>query len=356
MAAPLESMSESFETTPPTKSSLSEYRQKISSEFFKNIYDQFVETFKCRMDRYKGYHIVGVDGDEFDILPSKDLLKHGYRGYPLKDGQETHYLKMYTVRCVDLLSSVVIDFRESHANNEISLAIPMIESLPPKTISIYDRFYLSGKIIEAHEKEGQFFLARCKKGSTFKEVVSFYASNKRRSYFYYDDIKINLIKVKNPNGEDIVLATNISIDDWSNKELANLYTLRWDNETSNRDSTSTLKLEQWHTKFYNGILQEIYVHLTMINVVKMTIFIEGGYEINLETNETKKSNFKFIYSIIMNLFPKMVRNAFSYCLQKLRFNINRTIELRKRRSRSYLRETKKRGKIYKNVSVVSRRT
>ena len=117
--------------------------------------------------------------------------------------KETHYLKMHVVRCVDLLSGVILDFRESPKNDEIGKAVEMIKSLPSRTIAIFDRLYLTKRIIEASVENSTFFLARCKSGSTFKEIIEFYKSNKYRDYFFCTvngdkKIKINLVKVVNP--------------------------------------------------------------------------------------------------------------------------------------------------------------
>lgn len=351
----LEKVASFFKLLPPVKSALSQYRKKISYLFFKNIFYIIVRQFMPTMKRYKDYHIVGIDGDEFNLPPTNDILKEGYKGYPVGEDEETHYLKMYVVKCVDLMSNVVLNFKNSHFNDEIHFAIEMLHELPKKTIAIFDRLYLSKKLIEAHAQNGIIFLARCKTGSTFSEIVEFYKSNKRRSFFLYNGIKINLIKKINATGKVIILATNLDISDWTNKELENLYTLRWDTESNNRDMTCTLQIEQWHSKFFNGIMQEIYVNLIMMNITKITIYSEGGYKINLEKNETIKSNFKFMFTIITDLLPNLINNEIKKHIKKIRYHISKTIEKRFRLVRSYPRVIKKRGKTYKNATLVQRR-
>jgi len=356
----------------PVKSALSAFRKTISYIFFKDILDQQINQFTAKMKTYKGYHIVGMDGDDYNIKPSQDLLDNGYRGYSvtIKDQKlneiknETHYLKMYIVRCVDLLSGVVIGFKESSINDEIGKACELFSELPRKTIAIFDRLFLSKRLIESATKNSTYFLARCKSDKTFKEISAFYTSNKRRSSFLFttqegEKVTVNLIKVANPRSKKkdkfIVLATNLNIKEWKSKELANLYTLRWDCETSNRDSTSVLKLEQWHTQFYNGILQEIYAHLIIFNLTKISIYQNGGYKINLKNNITKKANFKFIFTHIVESLYKIMHNKIRGVFSKLKIFIKSTIEIRERLSRSYLRQVKRKGKQYKNASLVKKR-
>lgn len=308
------------------------------------------------MKEYRGHHLIAMDGDQLDLPASKDILEKGYRGFPVRAKRESHYPRMYSVKAVDLLSGVVLNFEESVNNDEISHAISILPSLPKKTIVIYDRYYLSERLIEGHINNGQEFIARCKSGSTFKEITAFYNSQKKRGLFLFKGKRIYLIKVINPKSKEaIVIATTLEIKEWSNKEIAKLYTLRWDIESNNRDSTSTMKLEQWRTKFYNGIMQEVYAHLILMNLSKITIFLEGGYHIDLEEDVTKKSNFKLVLSTFIDKFSSIVTNAIDKAIGVLRFYINKSIEKRKRLSRAYDRKIKKSHRRY-NIVFTARRS
>ena len=341
---------------PASKSALAQFRKSISYDLVKEQYDTIIQTFMPHMRTYRGYYLVAFDGDQYDLPASEDILDHGYRGFPVDKETETHYPKMYTVKALDLLSGAAIGFKESAKNDEIARALEILPSLPRKTIAIYDRLYLSERLIDGHIENGQDFIARCKSGSTFKEIVSFFESNKRRSFFYYNNKRINLIKVVNPkSGEKIVLATTLDLLFWGNKEMANLYTLRWDVESNNRDSTSTMKIEQWRTKFYNGIMQEIYGHLVIQCMTKIAIYSEGGYQIDLEKNEVNKSNFKLILSAFVDSFSDLAQGFADDIVNKLRFYIVRSKEKRIRLKRSYDREIKKSGKKYRMATKVKRR-
>ena len=92
----------------------------------------------------------------------------------------------------------------------------------------------------------------------------------------------------------------------------------------------------------------------MMNITKMTIFLEGGYFVNLKENTTKKANFKFILSVIFDLIPKIMKNKMSSIISDIRNQIRLSSENRKRLFRSAIRQTKKRGKSYKNASVVKK--
>lgn len=339
----------------PVKSALSQFRKGISFLFIKEKHTSIVQNFIPLMKKHKDYHLIAIDGDQFDLPASKDILSKGYRGFPVREKRETYYPRMYTTRAVDLLSGVVINFKEAVNNDEISQAVLMLSSIPQKSIVFYDRLYLCEKLIKAHAKSGQQFIARCKGGSTFKEIKDFYKSNKRRDYFYIEDEKINLVKIINPRSKEaIVLATTLNLKNWKNKDIARLYTLRWDIETSNRDSTVTMGLEQWRSKSYNGIMQEIFAHLILMNLTKIIIFTENGYKIDLEENTTEKSNFKLILSHFIDHFYDLIQGRINKILQKLRPYIDKSTEKRKRLKRSYERKIKKSHRRY-NIVFTKRR-
>ncbi len=102
-------------------------------------------------------------------------------------------------------------------------------------------------------------------------------------------------------------------------------------------------------------MQEIYAHYILINITRITIFQEGGYLIDLKKNETRKTNFKFIFYEIFNHLHLLFKNIWKDALTLIRVSIRRTMEKRKRLSRKYPRQVKRKGKVYKNASVIKRR-
>src|SRR5690606_36538050 len=83
---------EQNEKDVPVKSSLSEFRNNVSYNFFKDIYRDHLSQLSRQT--FKGFHIYAIDGDQFDLPASKEIISNGYRGYPVKGKRETHYPKM----------------------------------------------------------------------------------------------------------------------------------------------------------------------------------------------------------------------------------------------------------------------
>src|SRR5690606_34320657 len=95
---------------------------------------------------------------------SQDVLDHGYRGYPCKDGKETHYPRMYYTSKAEVFSGIVVDVEQSHQNQECASAVEMAKRAESFTLSMYDRLHFSLALAGAHESSKSFYLARCKEG------------------------------------------------------------------------------------------------------------------------------------------------------------------------------------------------
>ena len=230
----------------------------MSFEFFKSLFEEKISSFDPERPTWKGLRVYGCDGDQYEIPLSNDILDQGYRGYPCKNNKETYFPRMYVVHAYDVLSRVSKDIRYSPTNDEVHNSFEMASVFEKESVTLYDRLLFSKDMIRTHGMVGSYFVAKCKCGSTFNEVIEFFESKKRNSDFYIEGEKVLLIKKVNPkSGAIAVYATNLSRCKFTNKEIDELYALRWEVETSFRDLSHTLKIEQWHSKSLNGVLQEL---------------------------------------------------------------------------------------------------
>jgi len=352
----------------PTKSSFSEFRNKVSYRFFEDHFKEHLENINAKRATIRGFHIYAVDGDYLDIMPSKDLLKSGLRGTPCPGKKtETYCLKMYTTQAYDVVNGLIKKFEYSEEMGETELALKMIECYEKNSIAIYDRLYCGYRTMFAHITAGNKFIIRARFGGNGrniqKEIFKFSKSKRKSKWIIWkpsfqsggkQDIKVRLVKIKNPRtNEFMILMTNLTEKQFCDADLGELYQRRWDVEGSFRDITSTLKMEQWHSKNLNGILQEIFTLFWLINTIKFNCF---RAHFNAQTwlkRKYKKSNFKFT----LNTFVDNVELCFTSAGRKKIKNIIeaciwRTVESRERLSRSYPRVTRRRGRIYDKNNVV----
>ena len=338
------------------QSSLCVFRQKISFYFFKDIFDNHLKDSWGALKTYQGFHLVGIDGDEYSLSATGDALEQGYRGRGAPEDKETYYPRMYVVKAIHLLSGVICGFYHANTCNEILGALGILENLPQKIIAVYDRLYLSKDLLQAHQVHGSYFIFRCKVGSTFKEIVNFAASHMRTADVVLDGVSVRLIKIKNPKtGKDLVFATNLPKKNWSKKKIEQIYQLRWECETSNRDHTLSINMESLHSKSINGVLQELYASFILNNMLRLEAHENGGFEVSPDTPITKKVNFKFLVEMSFDWLEKIWFEKIEEFVNLMKNLVTKNISKRKRMSRWYEREIKGCRKSYKNSALVVRR-
>lgn len=315
------------------------------------------ELYTEHRPKFKGMFIYSVDGDQYDLPRTTSLLLSGFLGYPVTNFLETHLLKMYTVLAIDPITGVPLFFEYSTNNDEIGLAVKMIKAFTTGSLAIFDRLYLSKRLLESYSKSGKFFLCRCKMKSTFKEIVEFCESPLVDQIVTIEGELIRLVKAVNPITEDyVILATNcIDKKKFSIEELQRLYFKRWESETINRDATDTQKLEQFHAKNLNSILQEIFMHFWLMGFTKMEISKQTHPEKDFCKVEYKKSNFKECLNFIVKRIQKFFIKKYKSAYKNLKKVILSSLSKRKHYSRSNPREIKSsKSNAYKRTTLVSR--
>ncbi|MCP4976685.1 MAG: transposase [Maribacter sp.] len=342
-----------------TSSAFTQIRKRVSFVFIKNQFLNMTERYEKIRPTFKGMYIYSVDGDQYNLPRTRSLMLTGFCGYPVTKTEETHLLKMYSVLAIDPITGVPLFFEYSHSNDEIGLAIKMIKSFAQGSLGIFDRLYLSKRLLDCYHNSGKFFLCRCKTSSTFKEIVQFCESNLREQIVTIENQVIRLVKAANPKtGEDMILATNL-LDkvNVSIQELNYLYFRRWESEIVNKDMTDTQKLEQFHSTSLNGILQEIFMHFWIMAFTKMEIAEQIHPEKDFCQVGYVKSNFKecldFVIKNIPNFFVKKQQRIY----KKFKKVILSSLSKRKHHSRSNPRQVKSsKTNSYKKVTLVPRTT
>jgi hypothetical protein len=343
----------------PVKSALHKARTKISFLFFKNKFDHILSEFESRRITHKGLKIYAIDGDQYTLPASSEVINDGYRGYTWTHSNgETHYPRMYLTHAYDVLSGVTKAIQFSPLNEEGDAAFDMASTFEENCLILYDRFFMSKKLIISHCISNSFFLVRLRKnGSNFSAVSNFILSNSRSAYFEEEGSIIRLAKVKNSRTkEDMIFATNLPEDNFSNKEIGLLYAKRWEVENSFRDLTSTLKLEQWHSKSINGILQELFALFWFYNVIKIELAVKNLASPTFESNYFyKRSNFKALAEFVTQNFKLLVLGRLKKLHRLIRALIEKTSEKRRRFSRTYPRQVKGSRKTYPYASIIKTR-
>ena len=119
-------------------------------------------------------------------------------------------------------------------------------------------------------------------------------------------IKYRVVKfrINNPEtglDEWEVLITNLNRAEFPLAKMKELYHMRWDIETSFRELKYALGGVQFHSKKDDFVIQELFAHLTMFNLVSRTI---SKVDVNVNSNKG------YVYAIDFKLACVITRQHF----------------------------------------------
>ena len=270
-----------FGASAPTGSALSQMRDLVSCDFFKDTFMSSVSSF-CGKIRptWKSFYITAIDGDQFNLPRNENTLSLGYKGVPCGIDIESYGLKMYSTMACDAITGAPITIKTSELLDELHSGIASTREAfsiqmasksnnirPESNLFLYDRLYMCLDLLDTHKELGSRFVARCKASSTFSEIIEFCNSHEVDSVYEIRGHKLRLTKATH-NEVEYIYATNIFSETLSREEISWLYFKRWEIETTNRYVTVILGLERFHSKNVNGIKQEIYASLWTLLIAK----------------------------------------------------------------------------------------
>ncbi|MGZ6447011.1 MAG: hypothetical protein ACXWRA_03190 [Pseudobdellovibrionaceae bacterium] len=105
-------------TEMPCKSALCQYRQLISSEFFKDFFWDINERSNYLRKIWNGLYIYAIDGIQLTLPRAEDIVMAGYSGRKVSKYRESYMPKMFATAAYDVLNDTIKDLRENPTLNE----------------------------------------------------------------------------------------------------------------------------------------------------------------------------------------------------------------------------------------------
>lgn len=247
-------------------------RTKIPYEVIENLCS---ETCKLKPGRgFKGYQVLAIDGAGFLTPNSNELHQHFTGRNHTKTTQCLSYFPQgLLVAAVNvhtkMLAHVMVD---SLHGSEVRMTQELIKNVSEKSIFLLDRGLATANILSSIYNSGQHFVARIKtRSGSLKEFVDFGHSRKREEYVTLrNGITVRLCKIKLPHyKERILIATSLPESIASLRDLARLYESRWEIETVFRYIKDLQDLEAFHSRTFNGVMQEIFCHFLIHNLAAL---------------------------------------------------------------------------------------
>jgi hypothetical protein len=261
----------------PTRQAFSKARDKISYRAFKDFFDKSCELVVDyeTPKLYKNYRLMAIDGTSFVVGKLEDLSEYFGTSTTVPGKSMCRISAVVDVLDDSIGNAIVAPF----SKGERELAIHQVKSLKnvSNALFLFDRGYWSAKLVADICDNNQKFIMRLQSSNTKSSVTG------------SDGCEINLRRHKFtlPSGIEEVLITNLSTEEMTDNELADLYPKRWGVETKYLELKDRLQIDKFSGTSSNSVLQDIFSTLYMSNLIA---FICHSANQIVEEKESAKDN------------------------------------------------------------------
>lgn len=376
----IEDFTELINMTDISSPAVLKQRLKLNGKIYLDMMQEnlkgFYEEFKNEVKLFNGYILSAIDGSDFEI-PNTKLTREKYNELH----QEETVARATISNMFDVLNHYVMDtiinkydaserkMAQENYNNvkKLKLPYPIIRTMDRGYGSIVDMYYSN--------KTNDKYVVRLKK-SDFKKQIQNMESNDEiinieyqydRIRHYKDEypefykimektketIKLRVVILDSKAGEKIILATNLSKEEFDYEKMVELYRLRWEIELNYHSLKESLKIEMITSSNDIIIYQDIYSQMLVHNLIQ-------AFKQDAEKN-IDQSKYKNEMKINMNMATGFVKKAFVKIILEKNINKqNQMFELLEQKIEKYLIPIKKnrhypRNKNKKNKYSINKR-
>jgi len=235
------------------ESTLAERKQTMDEQVFVKVMDVALKPLadkrKHRDAFYHGMRLLGVDGYEVS-LPNTEAVARGMKKAKSRRGKAA-FAKMRTVVLSELvLHNPIAAAIGGEQESEMELARPLLQRVPPGSLSLGDRYYGVGVCISAlmplYQQRGSCFLFRARDDLNSR-LLDLYADGSRRVEI---DTPNGKIQVREILGKILTRSGQwVSVRLWTNlmdarkhpaQQLLKLYSVRWEQEIATNELKNKL--------------------------------------------------------------------------------------------------------------------
>ena len=253
------------------------------------VADSYYEEGADVVRYWKGKRVLGIDGSNIEMPWSESIEKRFGVFKERLDGKKVCMSRSLLV--YDTLNHITLygalgDMQES----ETSMLWDCIDKLPLYTndILVFDRNYASHLLMFYLKQMGVSFCFRMKK-EAWKQVRHFYNDGQHSTVITlempaYDKktasdwgitlqkIKCRLIRIELDNGETEILLTDLlDKQQYSNKDMKELYNYRWSIEELYKTFKHKVCIENFSGKSLQAVLQDFYIKIFIMNLTAVAI-------------------------------------------------------------------------------------
>lgn len=255
-----------------SKAAFTKARQKIHPDAFRALIEMTVDDFynQEKPQKYKGYRIFAIDGSDFNLPNTAELLDF----FVSETFGDKTQMQAQASCLYDVLNNIIVDARlEPFNTSKRTLAEEHIEVLSKikteKDLILMDRGYPSEKLLLSLSENNLFYVIRSNKEEFFREIRRIKGIDETvvRKCKNNKELKIRVITLTLPNGVKETLITNIFDESIKPEEFSELYSLRWGIETKYDERKNKLCIENFTGVLPVCILQDFYAVVFLSNLV-----------------------------------------------------------------------------------------
>jgi len=314
--------------TSVSAAAVSKARSKVSFRAFEDLFQATAEEIPST-NTFNGYRLTAFDGMKGELPKTKELMSD--YSASKRDG----YPQFHAVAAYDVLNCCYTKavFKPG-ATDERKAASEILSThdYTGKEIFLLDRGFPSLKIIYQINSMGKNFVMRVS-GSFLREVNEFTSSGAKDAVVHvnYDksrsrtsrvsgvplpyEFNLRCVMIPLGNGKSETLVTNLSENEFSLKEIGELYNLRWKIETGFLHLKYAVCVEDFIGIKENSIKQEFFASLMKANIFMQ--FVELSNQLILHKKTLKheyKTNIRKAIGILRTKMLKLMRTS---CRQEL---------------------------------------
>jgi len=266
-------------------------------------------------------YVFAVDGSKFN-LPGNDELREKFDpNSGLDKPGKGHYPQCLVTTVYDVFRRIPIARSVAPVGtSEREEFLKLLPLIPDNQLLVFDRGYPSYEMLKKlNDDYSGVYIFRCPATNSFPAIEQFLDSNKDEDIIFIKpskkylqklsktqrkqqkSLKVRIIKLISPDGEISVLLTNLfNCDKFPKEDIQNLYFRRWEVEVYYRDEKVTIEIEKFHSKTYNGIMQELFAVATMSVIARfLTAIADQDYHAKNAKPQFKHAVITFSNEIVI---------------------------------------------------------
>jgi len=297
-----------------SKSSLSAARSRLGSLPFKHLYESVVRCIGKRSDHlcyYKKWRKVSMDGLTLDVPDEKNNVSAF--GYPGSSRGSVAFPQVRLVGLVENGTHVLMGAAFDKCNvGEQTLALNILPYLTDNMLCMADRLYYSYSLWKSASNTGAELLWRIKKSMVLPAekilpdgsfLSTVYPTPKARRN-KKDGLVVRVIEYRLDGGDEKyrLMTTVLDYKEAPAKDLARLYSQRWEAETAFDEFKTHLRGRQviLRSKQPDLVKQEIYA-LLITHFIIRSVMYEAAEKHN---NPPLEMSFTHTVSVLKRKVPK----------------------------------------------------